>query len=284
MTKNRLGLQLNTLKGGHDPRHLIQKIRAALKAGFNGVCLDVADVEGWTASGRHLRELCRLVKDNGGEVFGLGDVTVCDEWGRVADRASAFAAAAALGAPVVGAVYNNPEADLARARDDWAAFLDILSDVEDVAAALHFKGDAPKYNSLHEAWDIVSNGPPTGCLLLDLYDFWRGESTASSLEAVPMELIRMVHLADVGSIEREKATDADRTFPGEGVMPMTYIISTLSRRGYDGFFAVEVLGECRRQPCASTAAKAYGSARRLLGTSGPSHRKPFGPSDEKESP
>jgi sugar phosphate isomerase/epimerase len=273
MTKNRLGLHVNTLKGEHDPRHLIQKIKAALKAGFAGVCLDVADVEAWTAHGRHLRELHHLVKDNGGEVFSLGDVEVCDKAGHAADRTEAFAAAAALGAPLIGAVYNDFKAEVPKARQDWAAFLDIVSDVEGVSAALHFKGEAPRFNSLHESWDIVSNGPATGCLLLDMYDFWRGQSTSSSLESVPMELVRMVHLSDVGSIERTKAKDSDRSFPGEGVMPLTHIISTLNRRGYEGFYAVEVLGACRKQPCARTAVKAFGSAKRLLGTSGPSHRK-----------
>ena len=107
----------------------------------------------------------------------------------------------------------------------------------------------------------------------DLYDFWRGQSPAVSLNAVPVELIGIIHLSDVKNVPREMATPADRTFPGEGVMPLTHIISTLIRRGYLGPFSVEIMGDCQRSEAQETAEAAFRAARKLLGTSGPSHRK-----------
>jgi len=56
-------------------------------------------------------------------------------------------------------------------------------------------------------------------------------------------------------------------------MPLTHIISTIIRRGYQGLFSVEVMGECQRRDCLETAEEAFRCARKLLGTSGPSHRK-----------
>jgi sugar phosphate isomerase/epimerase len=225
------------------------------------------------ASGKRLRDLHHIVTDLGMKVVELCEVTVCDEHGRVADRTREFAAAEGLAAPLVAAAYNNPDATPDEAKKDWAKFLDLLSDVEGVRAALHFKGDSRNLNTLDHAWDIVSAGPPNGCLLLDVYDFWRGQSPAGALNSVPLELIGMVHLSDVKNVPREKATVADRTFPGEGVMPLTYIVSTLLRRGYLGPFSVEIMGECQRRECLETAEEAFRCVRKLLGTSGPSHRK-----------
>jgi len=207
------------------------------------------------------------------KVVELCEVTVCDGHGSVADRTREFAAAEGLAAPLVAVAYNNPDASLDEVKKDWTKFLDLLSDVEGVRAALHFKGDSRNLNTLDLAWDVVSAGPPNGCLLLDVYDFWLGQSPVSSLNAVPVELIGMVHLSDVKNVPREKATMADRTFPGEGVMPLTHIISTIVRRGYQGPFSVEIMGECQHRECLETAEEAFRCARKLLGTSGPSHRK-----------
>jgi 2-keto-myo-inositol isomerase len=273
MTTDRVALNLVTLKGEHDARHLLQKVKTAAKAGFRGVGIWAEDAEAWLGSGKRLRDLHHAVTDQGMKVVELGEVTVCDGRGGVADRTREFAAAEGLAAPLVAVEYNNPDASPEEIKKDWAKFLDLLSDVEGVRAALHFKGDSPNLNTLDLAWDVVTAGPPNGCLLLDVYDFWRGQSPAVSLNAAPVELIGIVHLSDVKNVPREMATTADRTFPGEGVMPLTHIISTLVRRGYLGPFSVEIMGECQRRECLETAEAAFRSARKLLGTSGPSHRK-----------
>jgi sugar phosphate isomerase/epimerase len=273
MTTDRLALNLVTLKGEHDTKHLLQKVKTAAKAGFGGVGIWAEDTEAWLGAGRRLRDLHHAVIDQGMKVVELCGVTVCDEHGRVADRTREFAAAEGLAAPLVTVAYNNPNASLDEVKRDWSKFLDLVSDVEDVRAALHFKGDSRNLNTLDLAWDVVSAGPPNGRLLLDVYDFWRGQSPPSSLNAVPVELIGMVHLSDVKNVPRQKATIADRTFPGEGVMPLTHIISTIFRRGYQGPFSVEIMGECQQQECLETAEEAFRSARKLLSTSGPSHRK-----------
>jgi sugar phosphate isomerase/epimerase len=273
MTAERVALNLVTLKGEHDAKHLLHKVKTAAKAGFGGVGIWAEDTDAWLGSGKRLRDLHHAVTDQGMKVVELCEVTVCDGHGSVADRTREFAAAEGLAAPLVAVAYNNPGASLDEAKKDWTKFLDLLSDVEGVRAALHFKGDSRNLNTLDLAWDVVSAGPPSGCLLLDAYDFWRGQSPAGSLNAVPVELISMVHLSDVKNVPREKATVADRTFPGEGVMPLTYIVSTLVRRGYQGPFSVEIMGECQRRECLETAEEAFRTARKLLCTSGPSHRK-----------
>ena len=106
-----------------------------------------------------------------------------------------------------------------------------------------------------------------------MFDFWRGGSPANSLEMVPLDLLGMVHVTDVKTVHRYQAVETDRSVPGTGVMPLTHIVSALSRRGYGGMFSVEICGAVQEDNCAFIAADSYRATRRLLGTSGPSHRK-----------
>lgn len=269
---NRVALSLSTLKGEHNVRSLLMKMRIAAQVGFQCVSIRVEDVEAWVKAGRHLRELGHVAADLGIQIVELCEVPLYER-GRVADRTREFVYAQALGAPMVAVLHNNSNVSLEQARQDWAKFQEVVGDVERVRPTLHFRGNCRRFNTLDAAWDIVNEDASDGCLLLDMFEFWRGQSSARSLDAVPIDLIGMVHLTDVRNVRREEAQPEDRTFPGRGIMPLTHVVSTLGHRGYTGLFSVEVEGECREQDARRTAEEAYRSARKLLGTSGPSHRK-----------
>ena len=42
------------------------------------------------------------------------------------------------------------------------------------------------------------------------------------------------------SPEREKLSDGDRVFPGDGAAPWRQIIATLGKNGFDGVFSFEI--------------------------------------------
>jgi sugar phosphate isomerase/epimerase len=249
----------------------LNKVKVAGEAGFQNIGILAEDVVSWRTSGMQSGDLHRAITDYGMKIIELCEVSVCDEYGHVADRAREFAAASGLGASVVSVSYNGLGASLAEIKNDWAKFLHLLSDVEGVRAALHFRGDSQNMSTLESACEVVSSGPPNGCLLLDVYDFWRGDSSPESLNAVPVKFIGMVHLSDVKNIPREKATITDRILPGHGVIPLTHIISTLVRRGYRGPFLLDIIGESQSGQCQDAVKEACRSVNKLLGTSGPSH-------------
>lgn len=273
MSHNRFALNLKSLPGTNDVRHLNQKMKAAAAAGFYGVGLSMEDVRSWVKSGKRLEQLLETVRGMGMQIVELCDVEMCDARGRLADRSEEFAVAAALEIPLVGAIYNKDADDLDEARADWMCFCDLTHDMEDLQIGLHLKGNARHFNTLDSAWDIASDGPTNGRIVLDIFDFWRGGSPANSLEMVPLDLLGMVHVTDVNTVHRLEAEETNRSVPGTGVMPLTHIISALSRRGYTGMFSVEICGDIVTAPAAQVAADAYRATRRLLGTSGPSHRK-----------
>lgn len=273
MSHNRFALDLSSLPGLNDVRRLNQKICAASEAGYYGISLRMADVEAWVKSGKRIEQLLQTVSGLGMEIVELCDVKMFDERGRLADCANEFAVATALEIPLVSAVYNKDTDDLTKARADWAHFCDLTRNVEGLEIGLHFKGDAKHFNTLDSAWDITSDGPANGRIVLDVFDFWRGGSPANSLEMVPLDMLGMVHVTDVATVHRFQAKESDRAVPGTGVMPLTHIVSALSRRGYSGMFSVEICGDAQKGTYAQIAADAYRATRRLLGTSGPSHRK-----------
>ena len=273
MVNNRISLNLTTLKGPHTPKGLVGKIAAAAKAGFHAVGLDMQDIERWLSSGRKLHDLDKIITDAGLKVSDLCGVTVCDEHGMSADRTKEFATACALGAPCVVVFYDYPKDSKARVAEHWAAFLDVVSDIETVKAGLHFQSDRGSVCDLETACDIVAEGPTNGALVLDVFEFWHGSGAAASLNASPIESTILVQLSDTMNPIREEARNEDRTFPGEGVMPLTHMVSTLLRRGCEAPFSVEMPNGCGKLSARKAAERAYQHARRLLGSSGPSHRK-----------
>lgn len=270
MSRNRFALNLRSLPGLRDVRHLNSGILAAAEAGFCGVSLRMADIEMWVKSGRRLERLLETVRGAGMRIVELCDVPMFDERGRLADRAREFAAAAALDIPIVSALYNKESEDLDEARADWARFCGQAGELE---AGLHFSGAAGHFNTLDSAWDIISDGPSNGRIVLDTFDFWRGGTPAVSLELTPLDVLGMVHVSDISAQARLEAQESDRCLPGTGVMPLTHIVSALGRRGYEGVFSVEICGDSAQGTAADIAGRACRAVRRLLGTSGPSHRK-----------
>ena len=258
-----VGLNLVTLKNGLDGACVEENLDRVSRAGFAGVGLWVPTIEQWLASGRTVAQLAREVAGRGLAVHELCFVSVLDEAGRVADRRNVFEWAQELGCSTVVTIYGNPEAPLERIRADWAAFVEKVQDTG-VSPAFEFVGVWPRYNSPLEAWQVIQAGPDLGSMVFDTFHFWRGGGDLDQIGAFPAERINLVHLNDAKDVPREKAVDADRTYPGEGVMPLKEILRALVESGLVGPFSVEIFGEVQQQDPDQVAAHAYQATRTLL--------------------
>jgi 2-keto-myo-inositol isomerase len=78
-------------------------------------------------------------------------------------------------------------------------------------------------------------------LILDTFNFYVGENTLDDLEKVPGERISFVHFHDAADLPMDKLTDADRVFPGEGVIDLDGMCRILKNRGYEGPLSVELI-------------------------------------------
>jgi len=263
MVTGRVGLNLVTLKNGLDAARLRENLDRTARAGFQGVGLWVQTIEQWLSSGHTVAQLAREVEARGLTVDELCFVSVLDEAGRVADHRLVFQWAQELGCGTVITIHGNPGAALEKIRADWAAFVEKVQQTG-VSPAFEFIGSWPRYNSPLAAWQVIEEGPDLGSMVFDTFHFWRGGCDLTQIGTFPAERISLVHLNDAKDVPRQEAVDADRTYPGEGSMPLKEILRSLVGSGFIGPFSVEIFGEVQQQDPDEAAAHAYESAARIL--------------------
>ena len=82
-----------------------------------------------------------------------------------------------------------------------------------------------------DATTVYIVGGPDGDarILADVYHLFRGGSGFESLKMLKGSIIDLFHMNDYpGSIPREKQTDSDRVYPGDGVAPIKEILQILA--------------------------------------------------------
>lgn len=79
-------------------------------------------------------------------------------------------------------------------------------------------------------------------ILFDTFHFYAGCSKVVNIPRVA-DQVSFVHLNDCPNMPVELATDADRCFPGEGMFPLSRIVSDLAAGGYEGFLSLELFDE-----------------------------------------
>lgn len=77
-------------------------------------------------------------------------------------------------------------------------------------------------------------------LTLDTAHFYGGGGLLSEIEALDPARIFALHLVDLEDLPKEAITDANRLFPGQGVVPLGDILAALKKIGYTGHASVEM--------------------------------------------
>lgn len=135
----------------------------------------------------------------------------------------------------------------------------------DVTVALEFNW-GPLVKSLQSAVGVCEQvGQPRVGVLFDPAHY---HTTVTKLEHLTPEAVRWVkhvHLNDMADKPGDLSDcNADRVLPGEGILDLPTLISTLECHGYAGLFAVEMFNaDLWRLPAAEAAARCYRSLVRL---------------------
>ena len=77
-------------------------------------------------------------------------------------------------------------------------------------------------------------------LVLDTFHFYAGGSTIDSIEKVDKEKIFILHINDEEGLPKNELQDAHRLYPGEGVIPLNEIVSSLRKVHFDGPVSIEM--------------------------------------------
>jgi len=241
-------LNTSTIHGDAVP--LLDQIDVASQAGYDSIELWLRDIEKYLSSGGKLEELRKRIRDAGLTIesaIAFAPWIVEDE----ASRRKAFDQAekemdiiVAIGgtriaAPPAGAV-NGDTLDLDRVGDRYRALLEVGSKVGCVPQ-LEVWGFSKNLSKLSEVLHVAAAAQhPYACVLPDVYHLYKGGSDFEDLGLLAGSRIHVLHVNDYPDIQRDKISDADRVYPGDGIAPLQKIFKTIAMNGFRGVLSLEL--------------------------------------------
>lgn len=242
------------------PAGLMEKIRIAGEAGYRAIELWNSDLAAYSDGGGKLRDVAAALQDAGltvPSVIHIGGWLDAegDAYGRALDEAERkMEQARAVGAPRIVAGPPPGPVDLARAGERYRELLD-LGRRHGVLPAMEFLGFVRGVHTIRSAWEIVTRAnDPDGAIVLDPFHIFRGGSDYAEMDLIPAGRVAICHFNDApGTKPREEQGDADRVFPGDGILPLKDLVGRLRRKGYRGALSLELFnrGYWERDPLAA---------------------------------
>lgn len=97
-------------------------------------------------------------------------------------------------------------------------------------------------NNLHAATETIKRvGRANVGLVLDSFHMHISDSRFPDISQLKRDQIFLAHVNDSERGEKNKLTDANRLYPGEGDIDLTAFTTSLKNIGYDGFLSLELL-------------------------------------------
>lgn len=226
---------------------LIEKIKVASQAGFEGIELWNDDLSDYVRSGGSLRDVRNALDDYGlvvPTVIHIGGWldTEGDEYKealevarRKMDQAVQIGAARIIAGPPAGPV------DLDRAGERYRELLAIGRSIG-VLPAMEFLGFVDGVHTIKAAWEIVTRADdPDGTIVLDPFHIFRGGSPIEDINLVPGDRIAVFHFNDApGEKPRLEQGDGDRVMPGDGILPLADELRMVRENGFRGAVSLEL--------------------------------------------
>jgi sugar phosphate isomerase/epimerase len=244
----RFCLNTSTIRG--QKLGIVQNLAIAAKAGYRGVEPWIDEIDEYVKSGGTLAELRRRIDDLGLTVesaIAFAEWIVDDEARRrrgLEEAKRTMEMIAQLGgrriaAPPAGAT------DRAIPLDDAAGRFSALAELGEqvgVMPQLEVWGFSRTLRRLSEtAYVAIESGRPRTLILPDVYHLYKGGSDFDGLRVLAGSAMEVFHMNDYpGQRPREKLSDADRVFPGDGAAPLVETLQSLAAVGFRGALSLEL--------------------------------------------
>lgn len=228
---------------------IVRAIDITARAGYQAIEPWVDEIDRHEREGGSLTDLAKLIEDRGLTVegaIGFFEWVADDEARRsrgLEEARRRMEQVARIGgkriaAPPAGAAKG---LDLLKAAERYRTLLEI-GDRTGVVPQIEIWGRSPALSRLGEAAFIaIESGHPKACILPDVFHIYRGGSDLRSVRLLSGEAIGMFHLNDYPSDPpRERTTDADRVYPGDGVAPLGTLLRDLRDIGFGGPISLEL--------------------------------------------
>lgn len=245
----RFCLNMATLRGYKLP--VPRQVEVAAAAGYSGIEPWIGDLQQYAAGGGSLDDLRKQIADAGLTVesaIGFTPWLIDDDAQRrqgmeqfqrdmelLARIGGRRIAAAPAGA------YATAGIDLRKIGERYRALLELGRRVGVVPQLEIWGGSKTLGRVADAAFVAVEAGHPDACLLLDIFHMYKGGSEFASLRLFSGAAMHVLHVNDYpADPPREKITDADRVFPGDGVAPIATILRDLRTGGFRGALSLEL--------------------------------------------
>jgi 2-keto-myo-inositol isomerase len=244
------GYSLNTCTIRGQKLSVPEQVEVTAKAGYDGIEPWLGELHQYAEKGGSLGDLRKRIADLGLSVVGaIGFAAWIAEDDAVRAKGVeqmkrdmdlvARIGGRWIAAPPAGG-YDKP-VDLRRAAQRYRALLEMGAKIG-VTPQLELWGGSKTISRIGEAAFVAAEaGRPDAGLLLDAYHIYKGGSDFSGLRLLNGAAMHDFHINDYpADPPREKITDADRVYPGDGIAPLESILRTLHAAGYRGFLSLEV--------------------------------------------
>lgn len=257
-------LNTSTIRSKSEVLPIVEQLAVAQKAGYDAIEFWLKDIEKYMADGGKLPELRKRIVDSGLTVessIAFSNWIVDDEEVRKKGLEQArkdMDTVTAIGgiriaAPPAGATNSGP-LNLDQAGDRYRALLEV-GKVAGCIAQLEVWGFSKNLSKLSEVLYVAAAAQhPDACVLPDIYHLYKGGSSFNDLNLLSGKRIHVFHMNDYPDMPRDKINDADRVFPGEGISPVSKILSTVFASGFDGVLSIELFNKTYWQQDPNTVA------------------------------
>jgi len=226
---------------------LLKYIDIASEAGYHGIEVWVRDVEAALKEGHTLSSLKSYIDDHGLKVENAigfapwmtegeaGFIQMEQEMAMLAGIGCLRIAAPPAGVPI------DKSLDLFAVGEKYLKLLDLGRKIG-VMPQLEFWGSSPILWHLGQVLLIAAAADdPDVRILPDVYHMFRGGSGFNALKMLDGNLIEIFHMNDYpASKPREQQVDADRVYPGDGIAPMSQILTDLKNMGGEKILSLEL--------------------------------------------
>lgn len=249
--ENKLSFCLNvsTIRGQNVG--FLKEFEITSKAGYSGIEIWIDPLQKYVGGGGSLKELEQKTNDLGLTIenaIGFAQWIVDNETIRnqgVEQLKREMGMLAQIGckriaAPPMGA-HQQSGLNLDRAAERYRHILEI-GRMEGVIPHLEFWGASANLHNLAQALYVAAVADhPDARILSDVYHMYRGGSGWESLKLVAPGIIEVFHFNDYpDSPPREKLSDGDRVYPGDGIAPMQKVIKEMLAKNAPVVFSLEL--------------------------------------------
>lgn len=241
-------LNTSTIHGEVIP--LLDQISIAQRAGYDSIELWLRDIDKYISGGGTLTELRKRIADAGLTIesaIAFAPWIVSDEavHKKAIEQAKReMSSIVAIGgtriaAPPAGAV-DGEKLNLDLAGERYRALLEAGRQVGCIPQ-LEVWGFSKNLSKLSEVLYIAASSQhPDACVLPDVYHLYKGGSNFEDLGILSGAKVHVFHINDYPDIPRDKITDADRVYPGDGIAPIAKVFQTVMASGFRGVVSLEL--------------------------------------------